>query len=289
MRAETHKIKIGILVSNRRYGQTRKKRNQNGFESIPDVERDHYNGRLLLESLGFEQIIEVFDASHERLTDIFQQLKANEDIAGGKKVLIFFIYSGHGVILQDNMTQIVTNSAVAQKLYFPIEKTLKIDIAKAFSNVYVLGILDCGRALPVSGQGQAFKAAGDGIDDESLELAKNERNASIRDKIPSVYSTENGFGNFILTFPVKSGSRKPDCDNRLIPWYYQLFKTAVRLRRGDYMVLPIPRFILSNPPPNKGEHIAKGTERLRIYLPKRHSLPGFVLQTLPLTCSHLER
>ena len=75
MRAETHPVKIGILISNRCYGETRKQRNAlNPFESLPEVERDHYNGKLLLQSLGFEEIIELFDASHDQLTETFKLL-----------------------------------------------------------------------------------------------------------------------------------------------------------------------------------------------------------------------
>ena len=73
MRAETHPVKIGILISNRCYGETRKQRGalRSPFESLPEVERDHYNGKLLLQSLGFEEIIELFDASHDQLTETF--------------------------------------------------------------------------------------------------------------------------------------------------------------------------------------------------------------------------
>ena len=54
------------------------------------------------------------------------------------------------------------------------------------------------------------------------------------------------------------------------------------------MVLPIPRFIMHTPPLNKGEHIAKGTDSLRIYLPKDHPLPAFVLRSLSLDCAQLQ-
>ena len=46
MRADSHPTRIGILISNRCYGETRKSAVK--FESLHDVERDHYNGKLLL-------------------------------------------------------------------------------------------------------------------------------------------------------------------------------------------------------------------------------------------------
>ena len=95
-------------------------------------------------------------------------------------------------------------------------------------------------------------------------------------------------GNLILTFSVKSGVKKTEYDNRLIPWYYNLVKTTVSLRRNNYIVFPIPRFIVQSPPPNNGEHVAKGTEKLRIYLPKKQSVPGFILKSVPIDCIHLE-
>ena len=281
MRAETHPVKIGILISNRCYGETRKQRGalSSPFESLPEVERDHYNGKLLLQSLGFEEIIELFDASHDQLTQTFNQLKSRDELSGElrPKTLICCIYSGHGVIRWDLQANIVTNSRSSDKVYFPIEKTLKTDIAKAFPNTFVLGILECSRALPPTSRGQAFQAQGE-ADDEEIAGAEKKHDLEI----------ESGHGNYVLTFPTKSGKRKEENNNRLIPWYYQLMKKTFRLRKGDYMVLPIPRFIIQSPPLNNGEHVARGAERLRIYLPKDQELPAFVLRSISLTCPQLQ-
>ena len=103
LRADSHPNKIGILISNRCYGETRKS-SLNRYESVHDVERDHYNGKLLLKSMGFEEdeITEFFDASYDDLQEEFEKIKTglSQDV-DRKKTLICCIYSGQGVIQTD--------------------------------------------------------------------------------------------------------------------------------------------------------------------------------------------
>ena len=174
----------------------------------------------------------------------------NQNNVEGKKTLVSCIYSGQGVTLDDDQTNIVTNwdSSADQdhhKLYFPIEKILKDDLAKDCPNIFILGVLNCGRARPgqkkdkKDRKGKPMPPVTNNNLDESNQSKKKKNDLE----------SEKGFGNYVITFSVKLGkTRKAKNANKLIPWYYYLFKYDFGLRTEDYTFLPIPRYIFKRPP-----------------------------------------
>lgn len=71
------------------------------------------------------------------------ELKASKK--AGIKTLVVFLYGGHGI--QDNFTYALCNSLILAKIWFPLEKRLRMlaENVHIADSIYILGILDCCR------------------------------------------------------------------------------------------------------------------------------------------------